>query len=314
MFLTMVSVVSVFYRARAYRTLSSFSAQMRIKTYHNQAVSVYDSAFYNTIVPTSSIQLKPQEQAMHETGLVLHCNREEDNRVELRWGQESERYNKEKPFYIDFDKGPTLRRLKQSHSEAVFKAFGSPDKHDLICDFTAGLGRDASLLAAGGHTVICFERNVVMYLLLQDALKRCSSNREVFDRMSLHLLDVTTESNSVQECIAATLESKTLQNKDTNASVGVYLDPMYPLNEVGKKAAVKKETQILHRMVGQSSSDKTDRAMNDLSLLNTALTVATSKVVVKRPINAQPLGERKAQGMITGSTHRFDIYTPNYNM
>jgi 16S rRNA (guanine1516-N2)-methyltransferase len=81
----------------------------------------------------------------------------------------------------------------------------------------------------------------------------------------------------------------------------------YSTGNVGAKAAVKKETQILHRLLGDCEG--LDES-NSRALLNAALDMASSRVVVKRAIEATPLCGAPAHESITRSTHRCDLYFP----
>ena len=78
----------------------------------------------------------------------------------------------------------------------------------------------------------------------------------------------------------------------------VYLDPMFP--ERQKSARVKKEQQILQMLA-------TD-ATPPVQLLETALEVATRRVVVKRPRKAPCLTELSPSHCLTGKTVRYDVY------
>jgi hypothetical protein len=146
----------------------------------------------------------------------------------------------EKPFFIDFE-ASLIRRAATVTSELVVKAMGkSPAAGSLVWDLTAGLGRDAFLLAASGYSVRMYERNVILHSLLSDALDRLSksessSSAAISKRMFLNgLMDSSIESDLP------------LDRPDL-----VYLDPMYPSGTVGRKSAVKKETQMLRRLVGE---------------------------------------------------------------
>ncbi len=56
-----------------------------------------------------------------------------------------------------------------ANQELVVKSMG---KSTIIVDMTAGLGRDAIVLASTGRSVICIEENLVLHLLQQDALNK----------------------------------------------------------------------------------------------------------------------------------------------
>ncbi|MDP2105284.1 MAG: class I SAM-dependent methyltransferase, partial [Desulfobulbaceae bacterium] len=78
----------------------------------------------------------------------------------------------------------------------------------------------------------------------------------------------------------------------------VYLDPMYPHRT--KSALVKKEMRILRLLVG----DDPDAP----KLLAAALACARERVVVKRPIKAEPITGPTPSMAIIGKTGRFDVY------
>lgn len=94
----------------------------------------------------------------------------------------------------------------------------------------------------------------------------------------------------------------------------IYLDPMYPPS--GKSAKVKKDMQLLHRLIGPDAD-------NDL-LLSTALECARKQVVIKRPKGAEPITARSPVGhapvgrlphrVVTSPNTRYDIYLCNTDL
>jgi 16S rRNA (guanine1516-N2)-methyltransferase len=78
----------------------------------------------------------------------------------------------------------------------------------------------------------------------------------------------------------------------------IYIDPMYP--EKKKSALVKKDMQILQRLLGKD--EQADQ------LLKTALRHSGKRVVVKRPIHAEPVGDIKPDTSISSKKTRYDIY------
>ena len=74
---------------------------------------------------------------------------------------------------------------------------------------------------------------------------------------------------------------------------------------MGKKSGVKKETLILRRLVGENNGEDGE---NNKALLDFAMNRALSRVVVKRPLNADSLCARKPSSFIAGSGQRFDVY------
>ena len=79
----------------------------------------------------------------------------------------------------------------------------------------------------------------------------------------------------------------------------IYIDPMFP--ERKKSALVKKDMQILQRLHGEDD--------NAAELLENALLFAKKRVVVKRPIQAETVSEKKPNTCIKSKKTRYDIYT-----
>lgn len=196
-------------------------------------------------------------------------------------------------IFVDFTHGVLAhrRRFGGGRGEAVAKAVGVkgsrlPD----VVDATAGLGRDAFVLAALGCRVRMFERHPVVAALLDDGLARAYADPEVGhwlqERLTLLHCSSLTGLSGLQP-----------------APEVVYLDPMYPHRQ--KSALVKKEMRVFQSLVG--SDDDAD------ALLAPARALATRRVVVKRPDYAPPLADIAAQAHITTKNHRFDLYTPLIN-
>lgn len=187
-------------------------------------------------------------------------------------------------IYADFISGKTKYRLGQG--ELIYKAMGlSKLTNPNIIDATAGLGRDAFVLASKGCRVILLERSPLIFLLLEDALERASNNPDTSDivqRMKLINMDARNY-----------LNSKDLPDTDI-----IYLDPMYP--ERRKSALVKKEMQIFQKLLGKNE--------NGYDLLQLALEKAKHRVVVKRPRKGEYLNNQKPDYSIQGKSVRFDVY------
>jgi len=195
------------------------------------------------------------------------------------------------PIVIDFLSGKTAYRRKYGHmgGEAISKAVGIKKGHrPHIVDATAGWGRDAFVLATMGCRVHMIERSKVIAKLLEDGLRRAEQDEKIGkfikDNLSLACED------SQQELLHTPFEPEV-----------IYLDPMFPHKE--KSALVKKDMRMLQEVVGQ------DKDAN--ALLKLALTIATNRVVVKRPDYADFLAEIKPQTSIKTKKHRFDIYLIN---
>lgn len=153
-----------------------------------------------------------------------------------------------------------------------------------VVDATAGLGRDAFLLASLGAEVTLVERSSEIYSLLKDGLLQAANiggkATEVTARMTLHLGD-----------------AKTLLPK--LAPEVVLVDPMHPPRT--KSALVKKEMRLLREIVG---SDE-----DALDLMHVALGAATKRVVLKWPLRAPAMvGLVQPSHQILGKTTRYDVF------
>lgn len=191
-------------------------------------------------------------------------------------------------IYVDFASGAMAHRRKfgGGRGEAVAKAVGIKSGYlpDVV-DATAGLGRDAFVLAAVGCKVRMLERNPVVAALLDDGLRRGYNDAEIGgwlkQRLSLLHASSLTELSAIQPVPDV-----------------VYLDPMFPHRQ--KSALVKKEMRVFQSLVGED--------LDADGLLAPACGVAKKRVVVKRPDYAPYLAERKPQVSVATKSHRFDLY------
>lgn len=208
-------------------------------------------------------------------------------RLELRWNEAKG----PGPLYIDFTEGKLGYRQRHAvgRNEAIAKAVGIKKAYrPTILDLTAGLGRDAYILATLGCKVEMQERSPIIYQLLRDGIARLGQQpefREIADHMLL------TEEDSL------TTPQQAEKRKEVDV---VYIDPMYP--HQNKTALVKKEMRYLRAIVG----DDLDAA----TLLNTARSLAKKRIVVKRPRLAPFLDHTHPSFSLNGKNTRFDIYIP----
>ncbi|PIE55997.1 MAG: rRNA methyltransferase [Desulfobulbus propionicus] len=183
--------------------------------------------------------------------------------------------------YADFLAQGILRRIARIRAERLIQAVRiSKQPPTSVIDATAGLGRDGFLLAAAGSQVLLVERHPVVAALLQDGLTRAAN-------------DPRTRTI----CAAITVATGNFQKILTSAEV-VYLDPMFP--EKRGTAKVKKELQMLQYVIGPEAEDP--------ELLDHAMDLAQTKVVVKRPLLGKPLNGCQPSYSLAGKTTRFDIY------
>lgn len=193
------------------------------------------------------------------------------------------------PVSVDFVKGALgfRTRLSTRGKEPLARAIGVKGLTlPAVMDATAGLGRDAFILAKLGCRVNLVERSPIIAALLRDGLDRALADddtRAVAERMQLQVGD------------AVTIMSRLAEHERPDV---IYLDPMYPHRS--KSALVKKEMRLLRALVGED--------LDAPQLLEVALRVARNRVVVKRPRLASALPGVAPSHILLGSTTRFDVY------
>ncbi|MGF1698255.1 class I SAM-dependent methyltransferase [Vibrio lamellibrachiae] len=199
-------------------------------------------------------------------------------------------------IYVDLVGGAVGHRRKfgGGKGQSIAKAAGlNKGVTPTILDATAGLGRDAFVLASLGCRVQMVERHPVVAALLDDGLARATQDPEigqwVGERMSL----IHASSHDALDKLS---QDESFEQPDI-----VYLDPMYPHPENKKKSAlVKKEMRVFQSLVG-ADNDADD-------LITPALALASKRVVVKRPDYAPWLGKKKPSMAIETKKNRFDVY------
>lgn len=191
---------------------------------------------------------------------------------------------------VDFVSGAMAHRRLYGggRGEAVAKAVGIKGSYlPEVVDATAGLGRDAFVLAALGCRVRMLERHPVVAALLEDGLQRGYQDAVIGGWLRERLTLLHASSLTALSDISPRPEV-------------VYLDPMYPHRQ--KSALVKKEMRVFQSLVGAD--------MDADGLLEPARRLATKRVVVKRPDYAPPLAGIVTQSAVVTKSHRFDIYPP----
>ena len=193
-------------------------------------------------------------------------------------------------IFVDFVEGALAHREKYGggKGQAIAKAIGlNKIKNPTVIDATAGLARDAYVLATMGCRVTLLEASPILYTLISNGIERArlSDNDEHSVDNFIDLI------NSDSKHYLKQLDA------DSKPDV-IYIDPMYP--ERKKSALVKKDMQILHKLIGKSE-DESD-------LLDTALLMAKRRVVVKRPSHAEPVTGIKPTMSISSKKTRYDVY------
>jgi 16S rRNA (guanine1516-N2)-methyltransferase len=196
------------------------------------------------------------------------------------------------PLQIDLADPALLYRLRTSGKrQGIGKAVGldktAGQVHVLDC--TAGLGRDALVLAHLGCRVTMLERSPLVHAALQLAMAQGAGNPALADslqRMTLHHADALTW--------FARIGKGEIPPPDV-----IYLDPMFPARS--KSAKVKKEMALLQDLLGPDE---------DLpEVLAAALWIATYRVVVKRPPGNHQLPGPEPAFTISGKASHFSVYT-----
>lgn len=198
-----------------------------------------------------------------------------------------------KPLKLDFTLGGAAHRRKfgGGAGQMIAKAVGVNGKlTPHVLDATAGLGGDGFVLACVGCKVTLMERSPIAYVLLADALERARIYAQEFDEELLQIMQriELLPGNSIEY----------LRNTNLFYPV-IYLDPMFP--ERQKTAAVKKEMQLFHALIGKDE--------DSAELFALAHQRAWCRVVVKRPRLAPALSDERVGLIIEGKSCRFDIYT-----
>lgn len=187
----------------------------------------------------------------------------------------------------DFTGGAVLHRFQfgGGRGQALPKAVGmTRGKNPTVVDATAGLGRDAFLLASLGATVTLIERSDDMHGLLEEGLARAKQAggdvADVIDRMTL-------------------LHGDSKDLLPTLSPEVIIVDPMHPPRK--KSALVKNEMRLIREIVG-TDDDCVD-------LMKVALVTATNRVVLKWPRRADSMeGVSMYSHQILGKSTRYDVY------
>ena len=192
------------------------------------------------------------------------------------------------PIRVDFLEGAVAHRRQfgGGSGQMIAKAAGlQPGVRPSVLDATAGLGRDAFVLAQLGCPVTLIERQPLIAALLEDGLRRARADAEVgaiVARMRLLRGDAI----------------EAMRAWEGEAPQVIYLDPMFPHRD--KSAQVKKEMRLFRPLAGADDDAP--------ALLAAALALATHRVVVKRPRKAPAIAGATPGYALEGNSSRFDIY------
>ncbi|MGB9623304.1 MAG: class I SAM-dependent methyltransferase [Phycisphaerae bacterium] len=194
------------------------------------------------------------------------------------------------PVYADFVGGRVGYRVRTASAGRAMlaKAVGFKGGPLSVCDATAGLGRDAFLLACMGCAVTAVERSPVIAALLQDGLDRAAVHPKLAHIVRERLRPVVADAREFLPRLAGR------DRPDV-----VYIDPMFP--QAGRTALAAKDMQLCRKVAG----DDPDAA----ELLAAARPIARLRVVVKRSLRAPALAADPSI-VYRGTTIRYDVYLP----
>jgi len=197
------------------------------------------------------------------------------------------------PLAVDFGNAGMRHRRRAGSNELVGRAVGCRAQYSpRVIDATAGLGRDAFVLADIGCQVLLCERNPIVGALLTAGFDSAQLSTDgwlcdVLSRMELHL------------GAAQSLSYEQLSLCDV-----IYLDPMFPTRS--KSAAVKKEMALFQMLLPDHDEQRSGDDANQL--LAWALDQDVARVVVKRGLRSPSLSVQSPSHCITGKSVRYDVY------
>lgn len=192
------------------------------------------------------------------------------------------------PVRVDFVEGAQAHRRQfgGGSGQMIARAIGiAPGIRPWVLDATAGLGRDAFVLAGLGCELVMIERQPVIAALLEDGLRRAALDLDtaaIAARMRLLIGDAITLMGAWQGDVPEV----------------IHLDPMFPHRD--KSALVKKEMRLFRPLVGDDDDAP--------ALLAAALQLASHRVVVKRARKAPPIAGPAPGYTLEGKSSRYDIY------
>jgi len=183
---------------------------------------------------------------------------------------------------------PKLHKRASQKNQSLLKACNNKkrDIHSVV-DLTAGWGRDSFILAMHGQHITMIEQNSLIFNSLNfllNIVKHDRPDEKVYQQLNL------IHENSVEF----------LSTRDTGFADCLYLDPMFPAHK--SSARPGKELQILQLLTSNLNVDE---------LFELALAKAKYRVVVKRPIHAKTLSDKKPDIVYKEKTIRFDVYLTN---
>ncbi|HAZ13487.1 MAG: hypothetical protein A2X86_13230 [Bdellovibrionales bacterium GWA2_49_15] len=201
-------------------------------------------------------------------------------------------------FYLAGTRGPVLnldlaqeyasfmRQVSKTAAGPLKKALGrTVKKGDTVVDASCGTGKDSLLFLTWGLKVLAFERNPLMFLLLQMAWQSLVKKYpEVAPNFELVFGDVRAGATRICEGKISAL----------------YFDPMFSEGRKGRRSLPRQEMVVFKELVGADYDQESVMA----SLLKLPLT----RIVVKRPSKAPDFAGPLPLASFPGKSVRYDLF------
>ncbi|MCJ8322477.1 MAG: class I SAM-dependent methyltransferase [Rhizobiales bacterium] len=188
---------------------------------------------------------------------------------------------------VDFVGGAVGHRLKYGggRGQALPKAIGlKKGIMPNVVDATAGLGRDAFLLASLGAHVTLIERSAQMHEYLSLGMQKAAAENEQFAAIMARMKLLFGDAKALIPTLSPEI---------------ILVDPMHPPRK--NSALVKKEMRLIRDIVGTDA--------DSVELMQIALKYASKRVVLKWPQKADPMPNiRAASHQIPGKSTRYDVF------
>jgi 16S rRNA (guanine1516-N2)-methyltransferase len=194
-------------------------------------------------------------------------------------------FSPQHPLRVDFSQPEFLNRLRRAGKKIELVARAVKAGAGVrVLDCTAGLARDAFVMAFLGCEVTLVERSKVVSILLRDGLKRARQIPEI--SCAANRIKLTNTDSLV-------LMAKTNLEYDV-----IYIDPMFP--EKAGAAAVRGPMQHLQRFIGPDE--------DAMELLLVALQTGCSRVVLKRPPHGEWLSPIQPTHIFKNKSSRYYVF------
>ena len=242
---------------------------------------------------TTTADDEQQKQSFLEILKNTAFNITEKILVRIDYGQVTILDQAENKIRLNFNEDLDYRRiLKSKNSELISRAVGAGKLGIHILDLTAGLGVDGISLVRLGYTVTSLERNPLVYMGLQAAYAKWTSDLKTNYRVVF------------ADCAAIVrqLKSGIFLFPDQNLYQVAYFDPMFPQK---KKSALPRQEMVLLQKL---TFEDPDGIQIMTQLIQSGF---FKRLVVKRPLNAETV--LKPSSQLKGKLIRYDIYNQTSN-